>query len=210
MELVLVAVVLADLFVLASPPLAACIRAVALQGMALGLIPLLLHRDGWSAHTFLIAFGMIALKGFLIPGMLFKALREAPLHREEEPLVGFSLSLILGGGLIALAVALAGKLPLPVGVKGSLLVPAALATVMMGCLVIVTRVKAMSQVLGFLMLENGILAFGLTLSRELPVLVETGVLMDVFVGVFIMAVVIRHIQLEFGSMNTRKLTALKE
>jgi hydrogenase-4 component E len=80
----------------------------------------------------------------------------------------------------------------------------------MGCLVIVTRVKAMSQVLGFLMLENGILAFGLTLSRELPVLVETGVLMDVFVGVFIMAVVIRHIQLEFGSMNTRKLTALKE
>jgi hydrogenase-4 component E len=86
----------------------------------------------------------------------------------------------------------------------------ALATLMIGLIVLITRTKALSQVLGYLMLENGIYLFGLTQTRRVPFLVEAGVLLDVFVGVFVMGIVVFHINREFDSISALKLTELRE
>ena len=73
-----------------------------------------------------------------------------------------------------------------------------------------TRHKAIMQVLGYLLLENGIFLFGLLLLEAMPLMVEVGVLLDLFTGVFVMGIIIHHISREFASMSTEHLSALKE
>lgn len=209
-QIILIGVILTNLFVLGSHPLSACIRAVALQGVALGLLPLLFHYGEWSYHTFLISFMVIGLKGFLIPMLLFRAIRDVVIRKEQEPLVDFTTSLLLGGGLVGLGFAVSSRLPLSVEIKSSLLVPVALSTVMMGLLVIITRAKILTQTLGYLMLENGIFAFGLILTKEMPWLIEMGVSLDIFAGIFVMGTLIGHIHQEFDSISVRQLSNLKE
>jgi len=89
-------------------------------------------------------------------------------------------------------------------------VPASLATVLSGFIVLTTRKKAINQVVGYLVLENGIYIMGLTLLEAMPFLVEVGVLLDLFVAIFVMGIIINQISREFGSLDTARLTALKE
>ena len=92
----------------------------------------------------------------------------------------------------------------------ALLIPAALATVLIGLLVLVSRTLALTQVVGYIVVENGIFLFGLTLVREMPLLVELGILLDVFVGVFVMGIVVYHISRTFDHIDTQELTQLKD
>ena len=85
-----------------------------------------------------------------------------------------------------------------------------LATVWTGFLMLTTRKKAIMQVVGYLILENGIFLFGLLLLEAMPFLVEVGVLLDLFTGVFVMGIAIFHINREFSSISTEHLTGLKE
>jgi hydrogenase-4 component E len=210
-DLVFVLVVVIDLFLLASSRLGASIRTVAIQGVLLGALPLLLLSRGEHAgHALLLAGGALVVKGFFIPWLMFRAIREASIRREMEPLVGFVPSMVLGGVGVALAFAFSSRLPLPDPDAHALLVPTALSTVWAGLLLIVTRRKAVSQVLGFLVLENGVFVFGLLLSDVMPMMVEAGVLLDLFAAVFVMGIVMFHINREFSSLDTEKLSALKD
>jgi hydrogenase-4 component E len=157
----------------------------------------------WSILT-------VALKGFVIRGLLFHALREVVIQREIKPLIGFIPSLLLdalgtGGALI-----FSFSLPLAAEHKNLLLVPASLATVFTGFLILTARQKAILQVLGYLVLENGIFLFGLLLLEAMPFLVEAGVLLDLFTGVFVMGIIIHHINREFASVSTEHLAELKD
>jgi hydrogenase-4 component E len=207
-EVVLLLVVLADFAVLATSRLSACIRAIAFQGLLLGALPLLLHPEV-SFHTLALALGTAAIKAGILPWFLRWAIREASVRREVEPLVGYMTSMLLGGAALALAFAVAAALPLP-PVATELLVPVALVTVIVGLIVLITRSKAITQVVGYLMLENGIYLFGLTQSQRVPFLVEIGVLLDVFVGVFIMGIVVFHINREFDSISAANLSELRD
>jgi hydrogenase-4 component E len=91
-----------------------------------------------------------------------------------------------------------------------MLVPVALSTVVIGLLVLTTRSKAITQVVGYLILENGIFVFGLSQVERVPFLVEAGVLLDIFVGVFIMGIVVFHINREFDSLDSARLTELRD
>jgi len=93
-------------------------------------------------------------------------------------------------------------LPLTTQHSAFLVVPASLATVWTGLLMLTTRRKAIMQVLGYLILENGIFLFGLLLLEAMPFLVEIGVLLDLFTGVFVMGIIIHHINREFSSSST--------
>ncbi|HEY8175280.1 MAG TPA: hypothetical protein VIF32_06300 [Gemmatimonadaceae bacterium] len=207
-DLALLLIVLSDFAVLATSRLSACIRAVAFQGILLGALPLLLH-PGMALHTVVLAGGTMVIKAGILPWFLRWAIREAAVRREIEPLVGYMASLILGAVALAVAFAVATALPLH-AVGTDLLVPVALVTVMIGLIVLTTRSKAIIQVVGYLMLENGIYLFGLTQLQRVPFLVEVGVLLDVFVGVFIMGIVVFHINREFDSISAARLTELHD
>ena len=182
---------------------------MSVQGVILGVMPILMeHELDWRVA--LVALATIAGKGLVIPNLLRRAMRTAQIDREMEPLIGFVPSLLLGAGGAIAALALAHLLPLLPEHADTLLVPGALATVLTGFILLIGRTKAISQVCGYLILENGIYLFGLLLIKAMPLLVEAGVLLDLTVGVFIIGIIVDRIQRAFDSLDTRKLTALRE
>jgi hydrogenase-4 component E len=212
LELVFILVVVIDFFLLASSRLGASIRIVAIQGALLAALPLILaagehHSIG---HALVLAVGALAIKGLVIPWLMFRAMREAAIRREVEPIVGFVPSMVLCGVGVALAFLFSARLPLPEHGAHPFLVPTALSTLWSGLLLVVSRKKAVSQVLGFLVLENGVFVFGLLLSDFMPIMVEAGVLLDLFAAVFVMGILMFHINREFSSLDTEKLSALKD
>ena len=199
-----------NLVALGSSRLPSLIRTVSTQGIALGLMPLILEGRDLDWRIISIAVATVVGKGFVIPALLKRAMRAANIEREIQPFIGLVPSLLLGAGGTIAAVALAGALPLLPEHAGSLLVPGALASVLTGFILLIGRAKAISQVCGYLILENGIYLFGLLLIRATPLLVEAGVLLDLTVGVFVLGIIIDRIQRAFDSLDTRKLTALHE
>jgi hydrogenase-4 component E len=185
------------------------INAVALQGMLLGIFPLFVHSDIGLRGILLIGVTVI-LKGFVIPGFLVHAMREANIQHEVKPVVTYMNSLLLGAIGTGLALVFSSTLPLSEAHTGMLLVPASLSTVWTGFLLLTTRKQAIMQVLGYLLLENGIFLFGLLLLEAMPFLVEVGVLLDLFTGVFVMGIIVHHISREFASISTEHLTELKD
>jgi hydrogenase-4 component E len=207
-EGLVLAILLLNFFVLGTSRLSSGIRSTALQGAALAMLPVALH-PAWSPHVILIAVGTFTIKSLLIPSLLLRAIREAAIRREVEPHVGFVGSLLLGALAVLGAFAVTRRLPVRSSLD-ELLVAAALATVTIGLLVIATRRKALNQVIGYVLLENGVYLYGLTQSDRVPFLVEMGVLLDVFVGVFVMGIVLFHINREFDSLDSERLADLRE
>jgi len=106
--------------------------------------------------------------------------------------------------------AFAASLPLAATHKTLLVVPASLSTVLVGFILLTTRYKAITQAIGYLVLENGVFIFGLLLVEAMPLIVEMGVLLDLFVAVFVVCIIVNHINRAFSSLDTRLLAELKE
>jgi hydrogenase-4 component E len=207
-EMLLLLVVLTDFWVLGATRLSSTIRATAIQGALLAALPLALHPRP-SLHLVGLTLGVLAVKAIILPHFLTRAIREAAVRREIEPLIGFTSSLMLGAAAVALSFAIAPRLELP-DLHSGMLVPVALSTAIIGLVVLTTRNKALNQVVGYLVLENGIYVFGLSQAERVPFLVELGVLLDVFTGVFIMGIVVFHINRAFDSLDSARLTELKD
>jgi hydrogenase-4 component E len=205
----LVVVLLMNFFLLGTSRLQAVINASAMQGVVLGILTLCVH-EGFGVWMVLITVVTLVVKGILIPGMLLRAIRDAAIRREIEPFIGFLPCLLFGALGTGASLIFARTLPLAQEHVGSLLVPAAMATVWTGFLVLTTRRKAITQVVGYLVLENGIYIMGLTLLHAMPFMVEMGVLLDLFVAIFVMGIILNHIRREFASLDTAHLSALKE
>ncbi len=208
-DFLLMLIVLLGLALLGASRVAGSIRIVAFQGVTLGVL-LLSYTDDISGRLVALALVNIALKGFLMPWLLFRAVREAKIQREVQPYIGFMLSLVLGAVAIGIAFAIGHVLPLPNASVSPLVVPVSLATVFIGLLLMVSRRMAITQVVGYLVMENGIFVFSLTLAANLPAIVEMGVLLDVFVGVFIMGITIFQINREFDHMDASRLRELQD
>lgn len=198
-----------NLLALGSSRLPSLIQTMSFQGVVLGMMPLLMEQH-FDWRVGMIALATMAGKGLIIPALLRRAMRAANIERELDPFIGFVPSLLLGAGGTIAAVALARALPLLPEHAGSLLVPGALASVLTGFILLIGRAKAIAQVCGYLILENGIYLFGLLLIHSTPLLVEAGVLLDLTVGVFVIGIIVDRIQRAFDSLDTRKLTILRE
>lgn len=204
----LVLVMLINLVMLGTSRLIFSIRAVAIQGVILGILPGLINP--FSGHLAIITVVIILAKGIVIPYLINEAVRKAQIRREVEPFIGYVPTLLLGAVFTALSFAFAEHLPLAPEHKDLLFVPASIATLLTGFLLLTTRRKAISQVIGYLVMENGIFVFGLLLSEAMPFMVEAGALLDLLVGIFVMGIVINHISREFSSIDTSRLRTLKE
>jgi hydrogenase-4 component E len=209
-DALIVLLVLVNLRLLGASRLVTCIRVTAAQGILLGLLPLVSHGGDLTVRVLLQATVSMILKGVVFPAFLTRAVREAGSRRELRPIVGYTPSLLAGGGLLVLALWLGRRLPLPSSASSSLLVPAALFTIMVGLFLIVARRKAITQILGYLAMENGIYAFGLAFAEKEPLLVEMGILLDAFMAVFVMGILVYHINREFDHIDADRLSELRE
>jgi len=200
---------LTDLMLLGSSFLDSCIRMVALQGVVIGLLPLFMHGEGFAWRPTLLALASMSLKGVVFPFFLSRVLRETDARREVEPFVGYGLSIAAGTLALIFSMWLSARLNLPSTIPSKLVVPAGMATMLIGLFVIVSRRKAISQVLGYIVMENGIYTLGVALVGGIPLLVELGVLLDAFVAVFIMSIAAYQINREFDHIDVDRLDRLK-
>ena len=208
LELALAVIVILAICLLGATRLGAIIRLFAFQSLMMALIPLVMGgRIG--IHKIVIMLGTFLLKVIFIPMILFWAIRHVSIRRESPGFFGPSRNLLLGGLLVGLSFFLSPSLVLPDKPFSDLLIPSAFSTLFIGFLLITSRTKAITQVVGYLVMENGIFLFALLLLETTPLLVELGIFLDIFVGVFIMGIVINHIQNEFDHTDTSHLTALK-
>jgi hydrogenase-4 component E len=185
------------LSILATHRIVGMIQVFAAQSFVLGLTLLFLHAQAISGRDVTLALGTVVLKAVLVPTVLFWAIRHVSMRSEIKPLIGFGASIIGGALVIAGAFWVSLSLQLPGKPLSNLLLPCSLSTVLLGFMIMVTRTRAVTQVLGYLVMENGIFLFALSLFDVMPVFIEMGILLDIFVAVFIMAIVVNHINEEF-------------
>ncbi|ADV60962.1 NAD-dependent dehydrogenase subunit [Isosphaera pallida ATCC 43644] len=212
LEPALIVVILTNLAITASSRLAFGIRLVATQGVVAGLMPLVLSPEEVTVRLVVIGGLTVVLKGIVFPRLLDRTLRQAAVRREEDPPFGYKASIVGGVVTLGLAFWLTGpnRMPLPAPLASPLQLPAAVFTLLTGLFLIVARNNALNQVLGYLVMENGIFLIGLALALEEPLLLEMGILLDVFFGVLVMGVAIFHISRAFDSIEVDELTTLKD
>jgi hydrogenase-4 component E len=213
----LVVVILLNFFLLAVGRMRALIYAVAAQGGILGIVYPLAHQGTHASGSTVVslrllalAAAMVAIKAVFMPQIMTYAMRAASVSWRIDPYVGLTSSLLLGALGTGLALALSRTLPLRSEHASHLIVAASLSTVLTGLLILTTRREALTQVVGYLVLENGIFIFGLLLVDAMPLIVEVGVLLDLFVGVFVMGIIIHHVNRQFSASTSDLLSALKE
>lgn len=169
----------------------------------------------WQAHvqdaTHLYVTAAIALvfKAIVIPGALHRIVRRLGIHREVEPVVGIGLTMLAGMGLVALSIVLMLDLTAEgVDVLAREDLAFALAVVLLGLLMMVTRRNAVSQVVGFMSLENGLM-LAATGARGMPLVVEISVAFSVLIACIVIGVFLFRIRERFDTVDVGALDAFR-
>lgn len=212
-EITLVIILLSVLFSLGSTRLMALVKVMAIQGVAVSLVPLFLKGQGTLEGGGIAFFlFMILIKGIVIPGLLYVAVKRVAIKREIEPFIGYHASILTGLAIILISVFITNFLrpSLPGGQEIVLIT--AITTMASGFFLMMARSKPITQVIGYLMLENGIYLIGTALTKHSHTLyvVEFGVLLDVLVGVMIMGIILHNINSAFDDVDTTLLGRLKD
>ena len=207
MDLLILGLVLTNFQLLATSRLAALINAMVFQGIFLSIIPLAMGFHTWNFRLFALVMITLAIKATFLPWLLHRAMNTANVQREIEPFVGYTASVMIGIAMLGLSCWIAQPFE---ATGSSFLLPGGLFTTLTGLMVILSRRKALTQVIGYLAMENGVYVFGAALAVEEPLLVEMGVLLDVFVAVFVMGITIHQISREFNHIDTDRLSELRD
>jgi hydrogenase-4 component E len=167
---------------------------------------------GWFARAgelYLVAALLLLLKGLAIPWLLARMERRFSSERELAPYVNTATSLVVAGLLVVFASVLMRPVvaasPLPT--RGAM--PLAMGLVLVSLFVVVSRKKALTQVIGFLMLENGIALLALLGTYGIPLIVELGVFLDALMGFLVMQIFVYRIHETFETLDVDQLDRLR-
>ena len=190
--------------------LSASIRVLAVQGAALGGMVAALGIEHGDAEVLFVAVLVLAMKAVAIPWALSRTAAATGAVREEAPLVNPTAALLAATALTVLAY-VAG-LPIVAVAEGpaASAVPVGLALVLIGFLVLLTRRSALSQLIGFVVLDNGIATTAFLTSGGVPFVVELGVTLDVLLVVLILRVLTSRLQTAHGGIDLDELTELRD
>ena len=205
--------VLSVLFSLGSNRLMGLVKLMAFQGIVVSLIPFFLnHYRERTIGSLIFLAVMLLIKGVLIPGFMYVAVKKVKIQREVEPIIGYHASLFAGLIFILVAAFIADKLNLSLPGGQALLMITAVTTLAAGLFLIMSRHKAITQVIGYLMMENGIYLVGAALAHgdNTQFVVEFGVLLDLLVGVMIMGIILHNINSSYDDVDTALLGQLKD
>lgn len=185
------------------------IQAFRWQSLVLAGMFLMVGYFGRDPELYVMAGFFFVLKVIIIPRYLRRLEKRVGAERESQPYINIPTSLIVSGLLVLLAYAVmrplvaVSRLP----TRGAL--PLAMGLIFVGLLVVVTRRKALTQVVGFLVLENGIALLAMLGTFGIPLIIELGVFLDVLMGFLAMQVFVYHIHGTFESLDVEQLSQLK-
>ena len=179
------------------------------QSVALTVIFLIIGYFGEDHELYFVAVALFVLKVLVIPNYLTKMEKRFGDHRELQPYVNVASSLILAGLLVLFAYAITRPLVLvsELPTRGGM--PLAMGLIFVGLFVVITRKKAMMQIVGFLVMENGVALLAVLGTFGIPIIVELGVFLDVLMGFLVMQVFVYHIHATFESIDVDQMNELK-
>jgi len=182
---------------------------VAIQSILVGIAAIGVGAATGAAH--LVAGGLLAVgvKGVVVPLVLGSILRRSAVRRERHPILGPRGSLLAAVAIVFAASAATDGVLLDAGVAAGRVVPAAIAEVLTGLLIVMTRRKALSLVVGLLVFENGIALTAFALTYGMPLVVELGVLFDLLIAIVVAWVYARRMLDVLGSTSTDRLRSLR-
>jgi hydrogenase-4 component E len=186
----------------------ALIRAYALHA---GVLAVAVAWQGWiqdAPALYATALLALAFKAIVIPVALMSIVRRLGIHRAIDPVVGIGLSMLVGAGLVCLAIAVV--MPVTVGADALLRedLAMALSVVLLGLLLMTTRRNAVGQVVGFMSLENGLI-LAATGARGMPLVVEISVAFAVLIALIVVGVFLFRIRERFDTVDVRALDAFR-
>jgi hydrogenase-4 component E len=190
--------------------LRAIVSALCLQGIALGVVAAVLATHEHDIGLGLIAGLVLLAKGVFIPMLLRQLVRRDPGSRETAPLANVSASLVAAAALIALAYLVSGKLIALVPNTATHLTPIGVATVLLGFFLLVTRRKAVSQIVGLLLIDNGVALVAFLLTAGVPLIVELGASLDVLLVVVVLRVLASTMRRSLGPFDLDQLRELHD
>ncbi len=213
-NILLALILLSVLLSLRSNRLMALVKLMAFQGVIVSAVPLFLDTEhALNFGIFVFFLLLILVKGIFIPGLMYTAVKKVVSSREIEPIIGYHASLFAGLIMIVFSVYVTNQLQLEMLAESNkLLMVTAITTMGAGLVLLMARRKAITQVIGYLMMENGIYLIGTALAKEVHTqyVVEFAVLLDLLVAVLVMGIVLNDIHHTFDDVDTALLGQLKD
>ncbi len=186
------------------------IKSYALQSLSIAAATTLIASIENISHLFVSALLMLIVKACIIPLLLFYVTKKLNIQRKIETNVTIFDSVIFCALIVVFSYFLVAKFNLSSRVLGFNVIPLSISVIIIGLFIMVTRRKAITQILGFLTLENGIFMAEIASTHGMPVFVELGIFMDVLIGVIIAGIFVYRMSETFNDIDTEKLTSFKE
>jgi hydrogenase-4 component E len=186
------------------------VNLLAVQGTVLFTATLLLAWRTGQPHLYLSAALTLALKALLLPWLLHRLIRRLQVYWDAEPLLNIPGTMLIGVLIVVFAFGLAQPISQLANTATRNAIGIAVAVVLLSFLTMITRRKAMSQVVGFLSMENGLFFGAMSATYGMPMIVEFGVALDVLVAVLVLGIFFFQIREQFDSLDLHHLESLKE
>ncbi len=186
------------------------IKVYQLQSLFLSISILFIGIAFNEFELYLSSFLNFLIKTILIPYFLFKVVEKTKLDREISMYINITDSLLVSILIIILSFFISTKIYISGEVVAKQIFPLSLGIILIGLFIMIARKKALSQILGFLTMENGIFLAGTSLTKGMPMIVEIGIFFDVFVGALMAGILVFQIKTTVDSIDTSKLSNLRE
>ena len=183
-------------------------RLVAIQGFLLFGIAFLELKDVSTANLIFVVTETLIFKAIVVPVILFRIINRIKVYKvHSQALPGF-YSLIFAIFGLFLSILLANSFK-DLNID-TVYMTIALFTLFIGVLLIVTHKLIFSHMIGFLIIENSVFMFSMAVGSQMPILINIGILLDIFVSVMIISVLMNKIGSEFSDLESESLTTLKD
>ncbi len=210
LQLIFGVLAVTNLCLLAAERQRLAIQLITIQGFLLGFIPLVAHAEALTLHLVLISFVFLAVKGIVMPKLLLGTYKKLPPEIPGKAYLGSTACVLAGLAGYIFSLWVSTRLGITDNSLFSLVFPMAFATICTGLLLIVTRKQALSQIFGYLVMENGIYLLGVPSAHSNPVWLELSILLDILAGLFVMGIAIHHIHKAFDTTDVDCFTALRD
>lgn len=207
MESIIALIMVSTFMVLGSKQLYTSVSAFQFQSFLLACIAGIVAFSTGRIDIYIVAVLTLVIKAILIPYLFVYVIKELKVKREVELYINISPSLLIGGVLVVISYYLVRSISNNTQLS-SYALSTSMAMVLIGMFFMITRKKAISQMLGILIMENGLFLGAISLTYGMPLLVEVGIFFDILVGTLIMGVLIFRINRTFETIDTDRLTTL--
>ncbi|MBI3112472.1 MAG: hydrogenase [Ignavibacteriales bacterium] len=206
------AILVTAVLIVSSRSLVFYIRLFALQSFFLGAVALLVVLGYGETHILIAAFLTIAVKAIALPMVLTRVIERIQVRKEIEFSINITASLLLCAGMVILSDSVAqsilssqrGEAP-----AVSRVLSVSIAMMLIGLFIMMTRKKALTQIIGLLTMENGVFLSGLSITYGMPLIVEVGIFFDIMIAVLILGVFVFRINKTFETISIDSLRNLR-